>query len=127
MPDMPRTPISLLLVAVVGAGCGEQTEPPASSAAPAPSEAPAAAAATADVEIKGFTYSPARVTVRQGGKVSWTDADASNHTVTFAKDGPQDVENLREGRSATVTFRKRGSYAYICDFHPGMAGTVAVR
>ena len=121
----------LLAAASVAAGCGEQNEPESSSPArPAAStpeattdSVPAKTAAT----IEGFTYSPARVTVRRGGKVTWSNEDASNHTVTFAEDGPEDIGNLRAGRRATVQFTEPGSYAYICEFHPGMAGTVEVR
>jgi plastocyanin len=131
---MTRTLLALFLVAAAaGSGCGEDsgrasapaaTKPVATvTATPAADEVPATAAVT----IEGFTYSPTRVTVRRGGKVTWTDEDASNHTVTFDDDGPEDVGNLREGRSATVTFDERGSYAYICEFHPSMAGTVEVR
>jgi plastocyanin len=122
--------LMLLTMASVAVGCGDQDEPPAS---PAQRPAPTAEATTdsvpakAAVTIKGFTYSPKRVTVRAGGGVTWTDEDASNHTVTFAEDGPEDIGNLREGRKATVKFTEPGSYAYICEFHPGMAGTVEVR
>ncbi|HVL97367.1 MAG TPA: cupredoxin domain-containing protein [Solirubrobacteraceae bacterium] len=125
----------LLLVLVIGAGCGaEKAEPDPSGGtaatadppAVAPSPTAAAAPAAAAVSIKGFTYSPARVAVREGGTVTWTDEDASNHTVTFEDEGPKDVGNLREGSSATVKFAERGRYAYVCDFHPGMAGTVVV-
>ena len=124
--------LAFLVVATAVTGCGEQAEraatPPAqpqasSTEAPAEDTAPAKVA----VAIEGFTYSPKRVTVRAGGKVTWTDKDASNHTVTFEKDGPDDVGNLREGKKATVKFTEPGSYAYVCEFHPGMAGTVEVR
>ena len=132
---MTRTLLATLLIAAAaGSGCGEDAERAGAPAAKKPAAAKATATPAADegsarsaVTIEGFTYSPARVTVRRGGQVTWTDEDASNHTVTFSKDGPKDIGNLREGRSATVKFDERGSYAYICDFHPGMAGTVEVR
>ena len=139
---MTRSTFALLAVTIGLAGCGEDAErasaPPKATAtaeatAAATAEAtPAAtaddsAAATATVAIKGFTYDPTRVTVRAGGKVTWNNEDASNHTVTFEKDGPEDIGNLREGKRATVEFTEPGSYAYICEFHPGMAGTVEVR
>ena len=127
---MLRLPV-FLTVAAAAAGCGEQAErvatAPAEPASSAPEATTDSAPAKAAVAIKGFTYVPARVTVRAGGRVTWTDEDASNHTVTFGEDGPEDIGNLREGRRATVTFTEPGSYAYICEFHPGMAGTVEVR
>ena len=132
MHPMTRPLLAVLVIAGIGAGCGEEEQ---RSAAPPPVATATAAAAPTDdagpvgaaVTIEGFAYSPARVTVRRGGKVTWTDEDASNHTVTFAEDGPEDIGNLREGRRATVKFTEPGSYAYICEFHPGMAGTVEVR
>ena len=36
----------------------------------------------AAVSITGFTFSPATVTVKPGGIVTWTNNDATNHTVT---------------------------------------------
>ena len=128
-PTMPRSPF-LLLVALAFVGCGEEPDdlnPASATAAPAlPSPTAVAAEPAAAVEIKGFAYLPARVTVRRGGEVTWTDRDASNHTVTFEDEGPEDIGNIREGRSATVTFEEPGTYAYVCEFHPGMAGTVEV-
>ena len=118
-----------LMIAGFGVGCGDDAvrESAAPSATATPAATPAEAPASAKVAIEGFTYDPARVTVRRGGEVTWDNADASNHTVTFRKGGPAGVDNLREGRKATVTFKERGSFKYICEFHPGMAGTVEVR
>ncbi len=133
-PDMTRPLLAVTLIATLAAGCGNEADrsdaPPSKAAATAPAGATPAGKASASetVAIKGFTYEPARVSVRSGGEVTWENEDASNHTVTFRKKGgPEDVGNLREGRSASVTFEQRGSYAYICEFHPGMAGTVEVR
>ena len=123
--------LMFLSVAAAVTGCGgqenERATAPARPAASTPEATADSVPARAAVTIEGFAYSPARVTVRRGGKVTWTDEDASNHTVTFAEDGPEDIGNLREGRRATVKFTEPGSYAYICEFHPGMAGTVEVR
>ncbi len=127
---MPRL-LVVPILAAAAVGCGEQAERVTTSPAEPAATTPAATAdsvpAKAAVTIKGFAYSPARVTVRRGGKVTWTDEDASNHTVTFAEDGPESIGNLREGRRATVKFTEPGSHPYICEFHPGMAGTVEVR
>jgi plastocyanin len=131
---MTRPLLAVTFIATLAVGCGNEAErsdaPPAKAAETATAAPSAASKASASetVAIKGFTYDPARVSVRSGGEVTWENEDASNHTVTFKKKGgPEDVGNLREGRSASVTFEKRGSYAYICEFHPGMAGTVEVR
>ena len=129
MAAMTRALAVTLVLAVLAAGCGDEEEqgaPPKDASAPEQTTTPAGEE-SATVAIKGFTYDPARVTVRQGGSVTWKNQDASNHTVTFASKGPEDVGNLRDGRSATVTFDDPGTYRYICEFHPGMAGRVEVR
>ena len=115
------------LIAGCGGG-GDADRPAAASATPAPAgDAPKAAARTARVAMKGFAFAPARATVATGGRVTWSDEDASNHTVTFADDAVRDVDNLRPGKRASVTFRKAGTYPYLCDFHPTMTGTVVVQ
>jgi len=40
------------------------------------------ATTSASVSITGFTFSPASVTVKPGGIVTWTNNDNANHTVT---------------------------------------------
>lgn len=135
--------IAALLCAavVVGAGCGGEEErasaPKATATPAATAEATASATATgtpegegadkASVVIKKFAYTPKTVKVAAGAKVTWTDEDASNHTVTFTEKSIKSIDNIREGQSKTVRFEKPGTYDYICVYHPGMAGTVKVR
>jgi plastocyanin len=42
----------------------------------------AATDTVAAVNIAGFAFSPATATIKVGGKVTWTNGDATNHTVT---------------------------------------------
>jgi len=77
--------------------------------------------------MKGFAFAPARAEVAAGGRVTWTDRDESNHTATFADDAVKDVDNLRPGKRASVAFAEPGTYAYVCEFHPTMTGTVIVK
>lgn len=77
------------------------------------------------MRIQGFKYVPERIEVKRGARVTWINRDQSNHTVTFAS-GQKGVDNIRARKRAAVTFNKRGSFAYICEFHPGMKGTVVV-
>ena len=107
------------------AACGTSS----GSAAPQTAAAPAAhkTAVLARVAIKDFDYSPRRLTVRRGAAVTWTDRDATNHTVTFTAKGIRSIENLRQGEHASIRFRRRGTYRYVCSFHPNMHGIVVVR
>jgi plastocyanin len=80
---------------------------------------------SAKVEIVDFAYDPDPVTVQAGGKVIWLNQDSDAHTAT-AEDGSFDTGSLEEGKLKSETFKEVGTYAYICDFHPDMHGTVEV-
>ena len=90
--------------------------------APAPS---GAAPRAAKVEIVDFVYGPDPVTVQAGGKVIWLNQDSAPHTAT-AEDGSFDTGTLEEGKLKSETFKRAGTYEYICQIHPDMHGTVEV-
>jgi|SRR6187399_27926 len=102
---------------------------PAGSAAPEPTgkaAPPGAVAPRAEkVEIVDFAYDPDPVTVQVGGKVTWLNQDSAPHTAT-AEDGSFDTGTLEEGKLKSETFKQAGTYAYICEIHPDMHGTVEV-
>jgi plastocyanin len=77
------------------------------------------------VAISGFSYSPATITVDVGDTVTWTNSDAQAHTAT-ANDGSFDTDAISNGTSRTITFSTSGTFAYHCEFHADMAGTVVV-
>lgn len=78
------------------------------------------------VEIAGFAFAPAEVSVAAGTKVEWTNTDPAVHTVT-AKDGGFGSEQLQQGDTFSTTFTDAGTYAYFCAIHPAMEGTVTVK
>ena len=82
-------------------------------------------AADEDVEIAGFAYAPRTVTIEVGDSVTWTNADAQGHTAS-ADDGSFDTSSIANGASESIAFTAAGEYAYHCEFHPDMAGTVVV-
>jgi plastocyanin len=124
--------LAALAVLLPLAGCGSQAArtsatTPASPASHAAATAHAATAKkTTKVAIKDFEFTPAKVTVATGTRITWTNKDAANHTVTFAK-GPGNLGNLNHGRSRSATFTKTGTYKYVCMYHPNMHGTVVVK
>lgn len=95
---------------------------PASSPGPATSAKPAGGGV--EVDIADFKFVAPMVTVKAGGEVTWTNSDAAPHTATAT--GMFDTGTLNKGDSKTITLSKPGSYAYICNFHPFMKGTVVV-
>lgn len=79
------------------------------------------------VNIAGFAYCPANVTVAAGVEVVWTNADLAPHTVTY--DGPEglvDSGTMVQGQTWSTRFDQPGTYRYYCRFHPGMTGTIFV-
>ena len=124
----------LVALSLVAAGCGGD-DASTSKADPSATEAPAAvsngndsATKKASATIKNFEFEPRELTVAAGGKVTWTNQDAANHTVTFkAGEGPKTIPNLRKGDKGTVTFADAGTYAYVCAYHPNMKGTILVK
>jgi len=96
-------------------------------ATPAKAGGGAGARERARVGMKNFAFAPARVEVSAGGRVTWTNRDESNHTATFASEAVRDVDNLRSGKRASAAFAEPGAYAYVCEFHPTMTGTVIVK
>jgi amicyanin len=77
------------------------------------------------VEISGFAYSPAELTIQVGDTVTWTNLDAVQHTAT-ATDGSWDTGLFGEGESASITFTAPGTYDYLCTPHPSMTGRIVV-
>lgn len=79
------------------------------------------------VNASDFKFSPKKITISRGSKVTWT-ATEGDHTVTF-KDGGLDAEIVANGTATTSRkFKKPGTYKYICRFHKKkhMVGKVVV-
>lgn len=124
--------IGLLVLVVLISGCtyAPKTTPQPTQTQPAPTATiqptmtqptptttaqptPAAVA----VEIKGFTFNPATITIPKGTTVTWTQKDSAPHTVTtdiFDSDG------LSQGQAFSYTFNQAGTFEYRCTIHPSI-------
>jgi plastocyanin len=106
----------LLVVAVAAAatlaGCGGADESPA--------------AAPAAVTISEFKYDPTPLTVRAGTTVKVANRDRAPHTLTAARVGAFDSGTIAPAASGSVRFTEPGTFAYLCQFHPFMKGSVTV-
>jgi plastocyanin len=111
---------------VVLAACGGDPQEPGHAAAATATPAAAKAATTTSVRIEGFEFRPRTITVTKGTRVTWRNRDAANHTVTFEK-RPGDLGNVDEGKRLSARFQHAGRYAYVCQYHPNMRGTIVVR
>ena len=100
-------------------------------AAPAPTPTPPPALPNetagdkAAVDIVDLAFEPADVEVVAGGSVTWTNTGVVPHTAT-AENGSFDSKALESGATFTQTFATPGTFAYLCQIHPDMRGTVEV-
>jgi plastocyanin len=125
------------VVAIVASGCGSSDSSSSSSggdsmattaqAAPSPAASSGGAPVeSATVDIKSFKYKPVTITVKEGGRVRWTNSDAAAHTST-ADDRSFDTQTIEKGKTRMVTMTTAGTFPYHCDFHPFMKATVVVK
>jgi plastocyanin len=91
----------------------------------ATNEAEAQKQAGKTVLIQDFSFSPAKIAVKKGTKVTWINKDEAPHTVT-ANNGAFDSGVLEQGDKFTYKFKKAGKFAYFCRIHPEMTGSVSV-
>jgi LPXTG-motif cell wall-anchored protein len=77
------------------------------------------------VTIADFHFSPASTTIHVGDTITWSNSGPSSHTAT-ASNGSFNTGILKKGQSASHTFTQPGTYAYACQIHPFMHGTIVV-
>ena len=87
--------------------------------------APAAPVSGNQVNIDGFAFVPATLTVKVGSTVTWTNKDEEPHTVA-ASDGSFHSPGMGTGATWSYTFSTPGKFDYVCSIHPMMHGTVVV-
>jgi plastocyanin len=73
-----------------------------------------------------YTFTPPRIAVEVGGKVTFTNNGDQPHNAASADTGGWDTGILKNGESATVTFNRPGTYSYTCTPHPFMIGQIIV-
>ena len=84
-----------------------------------------AGAAETPVAISGYSFPAEPATIAVGDSVKWTNRDNDSHTVT-ADDGSFNSNSLAPQGTFTHTFSQAGTFAYHCEIHTTMRGTVQV-
>lgn len=78
------------------------------------------------VTIKNLSFNPTNIEITKGTKVTWTNEDSLNHTVT-SNDNKFGSGQLANGAKFEFTFNDAGTFAYHCSNHPSMTGQVVVK
>ena len=90
------------------------------------------------VAIANYAFTPQKLTVKAGTKVTWTNNDSVPHNVTSAADMTTSATttntfasgNFDQGQTFSYTFAKAGTYYYECTIHasmPAMHGEIIVQ
>jgi plastocyanin len=98
---------------------------PAATASVASARALAAAQAGEAAKIVDFDYSPGRLTVEAGSKVTWINTGSRPHTATD-RGGTFDTKPIAPGARAEVTLSTPGTYFYFCRINPAKMNGVLV-
>ena len=83
-----------------------------------------AAARTHTVLITAFKFVPEALEVNAGDTVVWKNQDLVPHTATGKK---FDSKGLDQGQNWSYVARTKGSFPYICYFHPTMKAQLTVK
>ena len=80
------------------------------------------------IEIKGRKYTPAKLTIKAGQSVIWSNRDDQDHQIIVTLDGKtvDESENLGRGDTFRFKFEKAGKYRFHCKLHPREKGEIIV-
>jgi len=122
---MRRILLALCAVVVLAAaGCGGNDDDSGSSSAAKPA---ASGGGDVAIQLKGFQFNPKDTTVKVGQKITWTNADTTDHNVTADSGADFKSDDFGEGGTFEFTADKAGKIAYECTLHPGMKATITVQ
>jgi plastocyanin len=76
------------------------------------------------VVIRSLAFHPGTLTVPKGSQVTFSNSDGVTHTAT--DNGVFDSGRIKPGKSFTVRFKQKGTFAYHCKIHPTMHGKIVV-
>jgi plastocyanin len=110
---------ALAVTAVVLAGCGDDDSDSTTNAS-------SQASGGSSIAIRDFKFSPSTLTVSSGAQINASNDDSTTHTVT-ADDGSFNTGDIGAGSSKTFSAPSPGRYAYHCEIHSFMHGTLVVR
>jgi plastocyanin len=82
------------------------------------------ASKVAKVDIDNFAFHPPTLTVAKGSSVTFSNSSKVSHTAT--RGGAFDTGVIKPGKSVSIRFKQKGTFAYHCEIHPLMHGKIVV-
>jgi plastocyanin len=122
MPNI-KTLQGALVAAVLGVCCGPLVAP---LVLPSWFQTWAQTKPAGAISIDNFTFSPAKLTVKAGTTVTWTNKDDIPHGIGSANNAFTRSKALDTDDAFSFTFTTPGTYQYFCYIHPHMVGTIVV-
>lgn len=98
------------------------------AAAVLPAAGNAGATGSASVTLKNVAFSPARLTISKGTRVTfrWHDDGTVHNVRSVGRKRFKSIDDRAKGERS-VRFTSAGTYRYECTLHPGMTGRITVR
>jgi plastocyanin len=78
------------------------------------------------ITLVDYAFTPVRITVPTGTKVTFTNNGKALHNASSMDGGGWDTGMMSAGRSVGVTFNRPGTYSYACLPHSFMIGQIIV-
>jgi plastocyanin len=113
---MPRRSVTALLLVLA-----------ALLAASAPAATTSASKRSVTIAGSGgsYAFSPKKLTIKHGKKVTWSWTSDAEHNVTFSKLGGKHSKTASSVSGFSVKFKNKGTYKYMCTVH-GFTGKIVV-
>lgn len=112
---MKRLVLGVVLASLLAACSGESTDTTES-----------AGGEEQRIEIADLAFDPETVTVAAGTTVTWVSADPNLPHTSNSEDEVWFSGTLNEGDEFSFTFEEPGTFAYFCEVHPTMTGSIVV-
>ena len=112
---MKRLVLGVILASLLAACSGESTDTTES-----------AGGEEQRIEIADLAFDPETVTVAAGTTVTWVSADPNLPHTSNSEDEVWFSGTLNEGDEFSFTFEEPGTFAYFCEVHPSMTGSIVV-
>ena len=79
-----------------------------------------------NIAIQSTGFNPATVTVMVGSKITWTNTDTGDHTVTSDDGTSFNSGTISPNGTFSFTPTMNGTITYHCSLHPTMTGRIQV-